>query len=83
MYVHIGGDVSVPSDRISAVLSLETALPQQKEITAFINGEEDNNRLQYLSDEIPKSIIITDDKTYVSSISSSVLLKRLRDANSL
>ncbi|MBO4408700.1 MAG: DUF370 domain-containing protein [Clostridiales bacterium] len=77
MFVHIGGDISVISDSITAVISLETAVVSSKGISAFMNSQDDDNRLQYLTEEIPKSLIVTDDRTYVSSISSSVLLKRL------
>jgi len=77
MFVHIGGDISVVSGSITAVISLETAVVSSKGISAFMNSQDDDNRLQYLTEEIPKSLIVTDDRTYVSSISSSVLLKRL------
>lgn len=77
MFVHIGGDISVISGSITAVISLETAVVSSKGISAFMNSRDDDNRLQYLTEEIPKSLIVTDDRTYVSSISSSVLLKRL------
>lgn len=77
MFVHIGGDISVISGSITAVISLETAVVSSKGISAFMNSQDDDNRLQYLTEEIPKSLIVTDDRTYVSSISSSVLLKRL------
>ena len=77
MFVHIGGDISVISGSITAVISLETAVVSSKGISAFMNSQDDDNRLQYLTEEIPKSLIVTDDRTYVSSISSSVLLNRL------
>ena len=44
----------------------------------FMNLEDEQGRLQYIGDEIPKTLVITDDKTYVCSLSSQVLLKRLK-----
>ncbi|MCQ2504790.1 MAG: DUF370 domain-containing protein [Saccharofermentans sp.] len=76
MYVHIGGEVTIPADSICAFLSLETVSPYQKSITDFINAEDENNRLQYLTDEIPRTLVITFDRTYVSPLSSGVLKKR-------
>lgn len=77
MYVNIGGDISVPADEVSAVINLETVPPSRRSITEFIESEDDNNRLQYLTEDIPRTLVITDMKTYISSISSQVLQKRL------
>ena len=49
-------------------------------MTELIEAEDDNNRLQYLTEDIPRTMIITDVKTYISSISSSVLQKRLESS---
>lgn len=80
MYVNIGGDISVPAGSVSAIVNLETVLPSQRTVTRFIESEDDNNRLQYLTEDIPRTLILTDTKTYVSSISSSVLHKRLENS---
>lgn len=77
MYVHIGGDVSVISESISLIINFENILPGQKDITDFIRLEEDRNRLQYLTEDIPRSIIVTADRTYISPISPLVLKKRI------
>ena len=73
MYVHIGGEVTVPADSICALINLETVSPSQKTVTDFINAEDENNRLQYL---IPRTVVVTFDRTYVSPLSSGVLRKR-------
>lgn len=79
MYVHIGGDVSVIDSSITAIVNLETILPSDKDISEFIKAEEESNRLEYLSGDIPKSLVLTTDKTYVSPVSNGVLLKRLNN----
>ena len=80
MYVNIGGDISVPAGSVSAIVNLETVLPSQRTVTRFIESEDDNNRLQYLTEDIPRTLILTDTKSYISSISSSVLHKRLESS---
>ena len=80
MYVNIGGDISVPADEVSAIVNLETVPPSRRSVTELIEAEDDNNRLQYLTEDIPRTMIITDVKTYISSISSSVLQKRLESS---
>jgi len=77
MYVHIGGEVTVPADTISVLINLETVLPSQKNVTDFINSEDENNRLQYLTDEIPRTVIVASDRTYLSPLSTGVLRKRI------
>lgn len=77
MYINIGGDMSVPAGSVSAVINLETVLPSCKSVTEFIESEDDKNRLQYLTEDIPRTLVMTDTKTYISSLSSSVLAKRL------
>ena len=77
MYVHIGGDVTIISDSITSVIDLETLPPGNKDIDSFLKAEEESNRLQYISGDIPKTLVLTNDKTYVSPVSGYVLLKRL------
>ncbi|MBE7070634.1 MAG: DUF370 domain-containing protein [Ruminococcaceae bacterium] len=78
MFIHIGNDMSVRKASVTAIINLETALPSRKDITDFMNLEDEQGRLQYVGDEIPKTLVLTDDKTYVCSLSSQVLLKRLK-----
>ena len=80
MFVHIGGDMSVRAASVTAVINLEEVPPSRKDVAEFINSEDEAGRLQYVTEEIPKTIVITDDKTYVSSISATVLLNRLESS---
>ncbi|MCQ2503062.1 MAG: DUF370 domain-containing protein [Saccharofermentans sp.] len=77
MFIHIGNDLSVLKSSVTAIVSLETVSPSQKDVTEFINHEDEQGRLQYVTEDIPKSLVITDDKTYVCPISSNLLLNRL------
>ena len=77
MYVHIGGEVSVLAQSITSIINFENILPTQKDITEFLRTEEDNNRLQYLTEDIPRAIVVTIDRTYISPISPAVLKKRI------
>lgn len=81
MYIHIGGEATVPEQEISAIINLETVLPSQKSVTDFINGADDANKLEYLTADIPKTLIITSDRTYVSSLSVAVLLNRIENGS--
>ena len=80
MYVHLGGDVSVVASAITAIINLETSLPSDEDLNNFIKAEEESNRLQYIEGDLPKTLILTYEKTYVSQMSQSVLLKRLNSS---
>ena len=82
MFIHIGNDLSVLKSSITAVVDLENVLPSQKDVTEFINREDEQGRLQYVTEEIPKSLVITDDKTYVCSLSANLILNRLKSEES-
>ena len=82
MFIHIGNDLSVLKSSVTAVVNLETVSPSRKDVTDFINSEDDQGRLQYVTDDIPKTLVITDDKTYVYSLSSNLILNRLMSQES-
>ena len=77
MFIHIGNDLSVLNSSVTAVVDLETVLPSQKDVSEFIKSEDEQGRLQYVTEDIPKSLVITDDKTYVCSLSANLILNRL------
>lgn len=80
MFIHIGNDLSVLKSSVTAVINLETVLPSQKDVSDYLKNEDDLGRLQYVTEEIPKTLVITDDKTYVCSLSSGLLLNRLKSS---
>ena len=77
MFIHIGNDLSVLKSSVTCVVNLETVPPSRKDMADYINSEDEQGRLQYVTDDIPKSLVITDNKTYVCSLSSSLILNRL------
>lgn len=77
MYVHIGGEKVVRSSELIAIfdISIENA---SNETQQFLNSAHKNKTTEVVSDEKPKSLVITNDKVYYSPISSSTLKKRSR-----
>ena len=80
MFIHIGNDLSVLKSSVTAIINLETVLPSQKDVSDYLKSEDDLGRLQYVTEDIPKTLVITDDKTYVCSLSSSLILNRLKSS---
>ena len=77
MYIHLGTDITVLKKSITAVINLEEVPPSDRKVVSFINSEDERGRLQYASEEVAKTVVITDEGTYMSSLSSNVLQKRL------
>lgn len=79
MFLHIGGDVVVPIKNIIAIMDLESTT-LSKDTREFLSIAEEEGFIESISDDIPKSFIITEidkkSKIYLSPISSITLQKR-------
>lgn len=79
MFLHIGGDYVVPTKNIIAILDLESTTIS-KDTREFLAIAEEEGFIESISDDIPKTVIITEfekkSKIYLSPISSITLQKR-------
>ena len=82
MFVHIGGEYTILIDSIIGLVNLETA-QASSDVNAFLRQQEDENILEYVSEELPRSLVLTDDRTYVSPISVMTLKKRIDHAENM
>ena len=81
MFVHIGGEYTILIDTIISLINLETVQASSSDMNSFLKQQEEENVLEYVSEEIPRSLVLTDDRTYVSPISVQTLRKRIENAN--
>jgi len=79
MFLHIGGDVVIPMKNVIAILDIETTT-LSKDTREFLKIAEEEGFINAISDDIPKSFVITEiekkSKIYLSPISSVTLQKR-------
>jgi extracellular matrix regulatory protein B len=79
MFLHIGGDVVVPIKNVIAIFDMETTT-LSKDTKEFLRVAEEEGFISSISNDIPKSFIITEadkkSKIYLSPISSVTLQKR-------
>lgn len=79
MFLHIGGDVVIPIKNVIAILDIETTTIS-KDSKEFLKIAEEEGFIEAISEDIPKSFIITEvekkSKIYLSPISSITLQKR-------
>ncbi len=83
MYVHIGAALNLSSRSILAVLDLDqvTSGSESKTMRQWLAQQEIELRLEPLSEELPRSIVITEGRVYLSPVSALTLRERLRAAS--
>ncbi|MDK2933577.1 MAG: extracellular matrix regulatory protein [Clostridiales bacterium] len=79
MFLHLGGDVVVSLKNVIAIMDLETTTIS-KITKEFLAVAEEEGFIESISEDLPKSFIITEidkkSKIYLSPISSVTLQKR-------
>ncbi len=79
MYVHIGSEYTLSDRYIIGIFDMDTISPKQTDMIHFLAKAEEDGRAEYISDDIPKSVIVTVDRVYFSPISSATLQKRIKE----
>lgn len=85
MYIHIGGDVSLLKKNIIAIFDMDNTTVS-KWTRQYLQYAEDKDLVVNVSDEIPRTFVITEEKgkikkVYLSPVSASTLLKRAEEEN--
>lgn len=84
MYVHIGGECTVSDKFIVGIFDFDGTTQEHSETRIFLRHAEENDRVEIVSPDIPRSFVVTLDRVYITPISVSTLRRRLlRTAGSL
>ena len=81
MYLHLGQSVLVPYREIIGIFDLDNTTYNVR-AADFINRAEKAGRVVLCTDDLPKSIVLSEKAVYLSQLSPSTLLKRV-ESNSL
>lgn len=79
MFIHLGGDFVLKTERIIVILDHQSQ-GFSKENQKFMDGYQGRMRTVHVSEDSPKSMVVTDDEIFMSPISSHTL-KRRADAS--
>ena len=79
MYLHLGQDTVITTETVIGIFDMDTISPKQTDMIHFLAKAEKDGRAEYISNDLPKSVIVTVDRIYFSPISSATLQKRIRD----
>jgi len=79
MYVHVGGEYSISDRFIIGIFDMESITSKQTDMIRFLAEAEKAGRVEYVSEEIPRSVVVSVDRIYFSPISTATLKRRLAD----
>jgi hypothetical protein len=74
-YLHLGNDVTVHSDDVIGIFDIER-VTVKKDVNKFLQISQKSGKIYYVSLDLPKSFIVTDNHVYVSNVSVLTLKKR-------
>ena len=77
MFLFLGGDVSVRSDDVIGVFDIEEC-SVSRTTADYLNACQKKSLIVNVSEDIPKSFIVTSDHTYISNVSHSTIVKRAK-----
>lgn len=79
MYIHLGNDVVVNESSVVGIFDIENTSisPATKD---FLTAAQKNNRIIYVTNDLPKSFVVCRDKdgfvVYVCQVAPATMLKR-------
>ncbi len=76
MYLYLGGETAIKSDKIIGIFDMDTSTVN-KATRDYLSKAEKDKRIIYVNYELPKSFVVCDDKIYVCPLNTATLLKRL------
>ncbi len=79
MYLHLGNNFTVNTDDIIGIFDMDNTTVSKRG-RSFLPDAERKKIVINASEDLPKSFIITNDKVYISSISTQTLYKRTKSA---
>lgn len=75
MYLFLGGEVTVKSDDVIGIFDIEEC-SVSRTTADFLNACQKKSQIVNISEDMPKSFIITTSKTYISNVSHNTICKR-------
>lgn len=76
MYLYLGGDTAIKSDKIIGIFDMDTSTVN-KATRDYLSKAEKEKRVIYVNYELPKSFVVCEDKIYVCPLNTATLLKRV------
>lgn len=76
MYIHIGGEYTLSDKWIVGIFDIDQTTTYGTDTTEFLSKQEKLGNLDLVSSDLPRSIVVTLDRVYLSPISAKTLVSR-------
>ncbi|MGN1110345.1 MAG: extracellular matrix regulator RemB [Oscillospiraceae bacterium] len=77
MFLFIGGEKTIKSSEVVGIFNIEECSVSR--ITAdYLAICQKSGRIENLTYDLPKSFVVTPDKTYISNVSNDTIRKRVK-----
>lgn len=77
MFLFIGGEKTIKSSDVVGIFNIEECSVSR--ITAdYLAACQKSGRIENLTYDLPKSFVVTADKTYISNVSNDTIRKRAK-----
>lgn len=78
MFLHLGGELTIKADDVIGIFDIE-ACSVSRMTAEFLNSCQKKGVVEYTSMDMPKSFIVAVDKTYISNVSHSTIVRRAKE----
>lgn len=75
MYLFLGGNITVRSSDVIGIFDIEECSVSRITVD-YLNSCQKKSRIVNISEDMPKSFIITDRFTYISNVSNNTIWSR-------
>lgn len=76
MFLFLGGDFTVRSCDVIGIFDIEEC-SVSRTTAEYLNSCQKKSQIVNISEDMPKSFIVTTDKTYISNVSHNTIRKRI------
>ena len=78
MFLHLGGELTIKADDVIGIFDIE-ACSVSRMTAEFLNSCQKKGVVEYASMDMPKRFIVAADKTYISNVSHSTIVRRAKE----
>ena len=80
MYLHIGNDNMINSQNIIGIFDIDICTIEQR-LRDFLSEKQRKGDIVDVAEDLPGTFIVTNDKVYISGLSSTTLRQRVEHLN--
>ena len=78
MFLFLGGETTVSSKDIIGIFDIEEC-SVSRTTADYLNACQKKGQVIYVSQDMPKSFVVCEDKTYISNVSNDTINRRGRN----